>query len=219
MRTNEYVTPENMDSRSRLWLQTLRAQTAPRPKLQLEPKRAALVVIDMLEYFAAPTGRCYLPASRAILEPLGRMLASWRSAERPVIYTRHCHQGDGTLGMLGRFFSDYIRRGEPDARIVQAVEPRSGEAVIEKNTYDAFLGTEMQETLAALGVEQLLITGVLTHMCCETSARSAFCRGYEVYLPVDGMATTTEERHLGSLGSMADAVAVLTHSEEVCRLC
>jgi isochorismate hydrolase len=65
----------------------------------------------------------------------------------------------------------------------------------------------------------VLITGVLTHMCCETTARAAFCRGHEVYLPADATASSSEDRHLGSLLAMADACAVILDTEEVLARC
>ncbi len=121
--------------------------------------------------------------------------------------------------MLGRFFSDYIRAGEPEADIIPALAPIDGEPVIRKTTYDAFLGTPLEAMLKENGCDQLLVTGVLTHMCCETTARAAFCRGFEVYLPADGLASSCEEKHLNSLLAMADAVAVVLSTEEIHERC
>ena len=87
--------------------------------------------------------------------------------------------------------------------------------MVRKTTYDAFLNTELEDILGSAGVDQVLVTGVLTHMCCETTARSAFCRGFEVYVAADATASSREELHLGSLVSMADSVAVIVGSEEV----
>jgi nicotinamidase-related amidase len=136
-----------------------------------------------------------------------------------VVFTRHGHLGPQDLGMLGRFFSDYIRADEPEAAIVDALAPRPGEDVFRKTTYDAFLGTGLEEVLRGAGVTQVLVTGVLTHMCVETTSRSAFCRGFEVYVPVDAVASSDEEHHLASLLNMADAVAIVTSVEEVRARC
>ena len=163
----------------------------------------------MNRYFSDPRGRCYLPAAGAIVPRLARLLAGWRRLARPVIFTRHGHEGEHDLGMLGRFFGDHIRADEPDAEIVEELEPLAGEPVIRKTTYDAFLGTPLQHVLEEEGATQVVVTGVLTHMCCETTARSAFCRGFEVYVGADATASTTEERHVQSLLAMADSVAVI----------
>jgi isochorismate hydrolase len=122
--------------------------------------------------------------------------------------------------MFDKFYSDFIRVDEPDAQITSSLAPRPGEPVLLKNTYDAFLHTDLEEILKQSGATQIVLCGVLTHMCCETTARSAFCRGFEVYLPVDALATTLENRHVASLKSMADAVGVplcVAAVEDACR--
>ncbi len=193
----------------------IRSSVASRTRLALDPGRAALLVIDMNVYFTSPAGRSYLPMTEPVIPNLKRLLEFWRTAGAPVIFTRHGHEGDHDLGMLGRFFSDYIRVDEPEAEIISELSPYDNETVIRKKTYDAFLGTPLSSILEEKGVDQVLVTGVLTHMCCETTARSAFCRGFEVYVAVDAMASSSEERHLGSLLSMADSVAVMMSTTEI----
>jgi nicotinamidase-related amidase len=218
MRAADY-TSDRLDEKAASWLRSIRSEVAPRPQLVLEPERAALLVIDMLEYFAGERGRCFLSASAAIVPRIRSLIDAFRALGRPVVYTQHCHEGEGDLGMLGRFFGDYIRKGEPESAIISSLSPVDGEPVIQKTTYDAFIGTPLMSVLEERGVEQVVITGVLTHMCCETTARSAFCRGFEVYVPVDGVATSTEARHVASLSNLADAVAVLMNAKEVLGRC
>ncbi len=219
MRTAGYIDEKNLSEQSEAWLTKIRDNVAPRQHLRLDTGRSALLVIDMLRYFADPSGRCCLPAAVAIIPRIQSLVAVWRDLDRPVIFTQHCHEGEHDLGMLGRFFSDYIRKGEPDAEIVSALTPAPKEHVICKTTYDAFLDTQLETILKEGNIDQVLITGVLTHMCCETTARSAFCRGFEVYIPVDAVASSVEERHLGSLLSLADAVAIMMSTSEVHELC
>lgn len=219
MRTSDYLTIETIESLTRSWMDEIRSSVAPRTHLQLRPAKAALLVVDMVRYFAHPEGRCFLPAAAVITHRIASLINVWRSIKRPVIFTRHAHQGPEDLGMLGKFFSDYIQLGKPEAEIVESLAPRAGEAVVRKTTYDAFLNTELEAILRIDDVEQLVITGVLTHMCCETTARSAFCRGYEVYLPIDALASSSKERHLGSLFALADAVGVVMTATEVIDCC
>ncbi len=219
MRKSGYVDDKNMDARAQAWLERIRAGVAPRPNLVFEPAKAALLVVDMLRYFAHPDGRTYLPATAPIIPRIAAIIEAFRKNNGTIIYTRHCHQGEHDLGMLGKFFSDYIRAGEKDAEIVSELAPAPGELVIPKTTYDGFLGTGLQFVLKENDIDQVLITGVLTHMCCETTARSAFCRGLEVYIPVDATASNTEERHVGSLMGLADAVAIMLSTKEVLWHC
>jgi nicotinamidase-related amidase len=219
MRTQSYSPEEDLASKAASWLASIRARVAPRPQLVLDPDRCALLVIDMLVYFVHPSGRCHLPAGEAIIPNVRALLDCWRRRRGTVAFTRHGHLGPQDLGMLGRFFSDYIRAGEPEAAIVDALTPRPGENAFRKTTYDAFRGTGLEEVLRGAGVAQVLVTGVLTHMCVETTARSAFCRGFEVYVPVDAVASSDEEHHLSSLHNMADSVAMVTSVEEVLARC
>ena len=173
----------------------------------------------MQRYFADPHGRCHLPADGRG-DPADRVLRdAWRRLGGTVIYTQHGHAGSDDLGVLGRFFDDYIRRDEPDARIVAALAPAPGEPVIPKATYDAFWNTPLAETLAQRRVTQVLVTGVLTHVCCETTARAAFCRGFDVFVAADATASSREELHTGSLRAMADAIAIVLGVDEVIARC
>jgi nicotinamidase-related amidase len=219
MRKSGYITDDNIDARTEAWLETIRGGVAPRPNLVFDPANAALLVVDMLRYFAHPQGRTYLPASAPIIPRIAAIIAAFRKNGGMVIYTQHCHQGEHDLGMLGKFFSDYIRAGEQDAEIVPELAPEPGELVLPKTTYDGFLGTGLQSVLEDNGIRQVVITGVLTHMCCETTARSAFCRGFEVYMPVDATASNSEQHHLGALMGLADAVAIVLSTEEVLWHC
>ncbi len=216
MRTELFVTPENIYSKAKDWLDILEPFGRTGRKLVLKPESCALVVVDMLRYFAHPEGRAYLPSTAAVIPVIERLLGKWREIGGTVVFTRHCHRGPRDLGMLGKFFRDYIRCDERDSRIIGELTPLPSEKVVLKNTYDAFFHTGLDEYLSRRGVGQVLVTGVLTQMCCETTARSAFVRGYEVYVPVDALTTSTEELHIGSLRSLASGVAVMTSADEAC---
>jgi len=219
MRTAGYVTPMNLDSHTQAWLDEIRGSVPERPQLVLDPERCALLVIDMNRYFAHHEGRCFLPAAEAITPRIEAVLEAWRTRGGAVIFTRHGHAGPHDLGVMGKFWGDYIKADEPDAEILPRLAPADDELVIRKTTYDAFVGTELEQSLRSRGIEQVLVTGVLTHMCCETTARSAFCRGFEAYVVADGTATSSEDRHLCSLMAMADSVAVVMSASEVLKRC
>jgi nicotinamidase-related amidase len=219
MRTAGYVTEANLERHAEAWLEEIRNSIPERPQLQLNPARCALLVIDMNRYFAHPKGRCFLPATAAIVPRVMAVLDAWRGRGGTVVFTRHGHEGPDDLGVMGKFWDDYIRAEEPDAEIINELEPRADEPVLRKTTYDAFVGTELEPLLRERKIDQVLVTGVLTHMCCETTARSAFCRGFEVYVAADGTATSGEGLHLSSLKAMADSVAVVLSTREVLERC
>jgi isochorismate hydrolase len=74
---------------------------------------------------------------------------------------------------------------------------------VPKHQYDAFHKTDLHELLISHGIKQLAIAGVMTHLCCETTARSAFVQGYEVFFLVDGTATYNRAFHQASLQNIA----------------
>ena len=210
-----YVTPETIDEIVDRWLDRIRGMVWSRTHLTIVPSKCALLIIDMLNHFAHPNGRAYLPATAAIVPKIAKLRDTWLEIGSPVIYTRHCHEGEHDLGMLGKFWSDYIRCDEPDSQILETLKPGDNCEIIRKNTYDAFYQTELEQILRQQDISQVLITGVLTQMCCETTARSAFVRGYEVYVGADATATSSEQLHLNSLLSMATAVAVIVKTDEL----
>jgi nicotinamidase-related amidase len=218
-RAEAYIEEFNIDAKVDGWLGRIRDTAVPRPHLQLRPSKCALIVIDMINYFAAADGRCFLPAVSAILPRIQNILNAWRNLEGTIVFTRHGHTGAGDLGMMGRFYSSYININQPESEIIKVLSPRPDEKIVRKTTYDAFNGTDLKDYLTEAGVSQVLVTGALTHLCCETTARSAFCHGFEVYFAVDATATTTEQLHFGSLSALADGFAVVMSEKEIIERC
>ena len=136
-----------------------------------------------------------------------------------MVFTRHGHDGPDDTGGMGRFYSDFIREGEAESALVPTPVPGAGEPVFRKRTYDAFVGTGLEGWLRERQVTQLLVSGLLTHLCCETTARSAFVRDFDLFVVADAMASTTERLHLGSLLSLADGFATVVSTREVTEKC
>jgi bifunctional isochorismate lyase / aryl carrier protein len=206
------------DSATR-WLSEVKAQVRPRPQLQLQPDRCALLLIDLQRAFTSPTERTFLPAAAALLPRVKRLLAAWRARGGMVVVTQHGHRSARSAGMMGRFYASVIVRGSPAAALAEEVLPKAGELLVHKHTYDAFHHTRLERALRARGIEQVLIAGVLTHLCCETTARSAFVRGFEVYVVADGTATRSERLQLGSLLAVADGFGRVVDTKEVLGAC
>jgi len=187
--------------------------------MTLKPETCGLLVIDAQVYFATPNGRAFQPAATAVVPRIQRLVHLWRERGFKVAFTRHCHEGPHDLGMLGRFFKDYIRHDEPDSSLVPELTPLPSEPVFQKATYDAFFGTDLQGWLQQEGLTQVLIAGMLTQLCCETTARAAFVRGFEVYVVADAMLTSSEGLHVGSLLGLASGVAIVLTTEETEASC
>jgi nicotinamidase-related amidase len=171
---------------------------------ELEPGRTALVVIDMQRDFVEPGGfgeALGNDVSRlaAIVPTVAELLALFRRKGWPVVHTREAHlpdlsdcppakrnRGDapqriGDPGPMGRL----LVRGEPGNQILNAVAPLPGEIVIDKPGKGAFYATELGAMLQRLGITHLVLAGVTTEVCVQTTMREANDRGYECLLIED----------------------------------
>lgn len=167
------------------------------------PGKTALLVIDMQRYFEG--------VAQPILTNVVRLLTACRAGGVPIAFTRHGHRDprvDG--GMLARWWNDLIEYGAPEWELMEELHPEPGEPIIDKNRYSAFHETGLDAWLVENRIEDLIITGVLTNCCCETTARDAFVRDYRVFFVADGTATVNEELHLSSLKNLAFGFAHVT---------
>lgn len=80
-----------------------------------------------------------------------------------------------------------------------------------KHTYNAFYGTDLESHLKELGKTEVIVTGVMTNCCCETTARDAFVRGFRVFFSTDATATSNEDLHNSSLKTLAFGFAYLVN--------
>ena len=171
-------------------------------------EKAALLILDMQEYFLDPESHAYIPSAEAILPKLITVIGFFREVERPVLATRHANS-EQDAGRMDTWWSELLAADHPQGGLHPdlGIDP---DAIILKTQYDAFYQSTLEEQLTAAGIEQLVIGGVMTHLCCETTARSAFVRGYEVFFLIDGTATYNEAFHTGTLRNLAHGFAVLT---------
>ncbi|NIW45518.1 MAG: isochorismatase family protein [Gammaproteobacteria bacterium] len=168
-------------------------------------KRPALLVLDMQDYFLEPASHAFVPSAPALVLGIQQLIEIFRQKELPVIFTQHINTAEDA-GMMSEWWRDLITDDHPGAGISTLFE--IGESpVIQKSQYDAFMGTDLDEMLESRSVTDVVITGVMTHLCCETTARSAFMHGYRVWFPVDGSATYHLEFHRSSLMTLSHGFA------------
>jgi nicotinamidase-related amidase len=156
----------------------------------------ALLIIDIQnDYFAG--GAMYLVGSDAAAHNAARILASFREQGLPVIHVQH-----QALSPTATFFLP----GTDGAKIHESVAPIDGETVITKNFPNAFRGTNLKDVLDGLDLEQLVLVGMMTHMCIDTTVRAANDFGFKVTLVGDACATLDLE-HDGRTVAAADVQA------------
>jgi nicotinamidase-related amidase len=180
---------------------------APYP-YELPEHGVALIVIDMQRDFLEPGGFGEVLGNNvaplaAIVPTVRRLLDGFRALGLPIIHTQEAHCPDlsdcppakrqrgkpalriGDPGPMGRI----LIAGEPGNEIVPALAPRPGESVLAKPGKGAFYRTHLQEMLTAMGVTHLIIAGVTTEVCVQTTMREANDRGYECLLVEDATAS------------------------------
>jgi len=158
--------------------------------------RTALVVVDTQNGFCHPDGSLYAPESEAVVEPIGELVDRARDAGARVVYTRDVHppeQFDGNhyYDEFDRW-GEHVREGSWEAEIVEELPVREEDHVVEKHTYDAFHGTELDGWLSARGVDDLVICGTLANVCVLHTAGSAGLRDYRPVLVEDAVGCIEE---------------------------
>jgi bifunctional isochorismate lyase / aryl carrier protein len=161
---------------------------------KIQPQSYALLVIDMQRHFL--DGQM-VPSAPAIIPNINRLIQAFHRANRPVIFTRHLNRKEDA-GMMEHWWDGLISPDDPNSMLDERVNLGSS-VVINKTQYGAFYKTELEEMLRKDGVTQVVVCGVVTHLCCETTARCAFLRGFSVVFPPDATASYNRQLHLASL--------------------
>jgi len=209
-----YVTVENIESKAQEWLARIRAFN--RHEMKLNVPASALLVIDMQEFFLDASSPTFTCGGAAILPAVKRLVAAFRLANRPVIFTRHVHHpNDLDSGIMGWWWEGKCLEGSPESEIHPGLAPLAGEKVVFKHRYSSFYNTDLETVLRCLKVEDLVVSGIMTNMCCESTARDAYYRDYRIFFLADGTGSINEEMHLASLLNLAFGFAYVTTSAAV----
>jgi len=166
-----------------------------------EQGRTAVLLIDLQEYFRG--------IIHPILDNIVELISVSRKKNIPLFFTQHGHNPEADHGMLGRWWSELIIKGTNDSRLLPELNVDKEECIIHKSTYSAFHGTDLETKLKGLGITDLVIGGVMTNLCCETSARDAFVRDFRVFFLADGTSTVSEKFHLSTLRNLGYGFATL----------
>lgn len=213
MQKERYFTVETIRSKSQGFLASVADFRRRHANIRFRPANAALLVLDLQDYFLQEGSHAFIPSAPAILPGIEKLIRVFLAANRTVVATRHVNtQSDAKI--MSTWWRDLIDPQSAHSQNVAIVEHPNIE-IINKSQYDAFLGTMLEDTFRERGIEQVVVCGVMTHLCCETTARSAFVRGFEVLFTVDGTATYNEELHRASLLTLSHGFAIPVLIEEL----
>lgn len=177
----------------------------------LDPKRSALLVVDMQNAFVAPGAPVEIPAARSIVPAINRLAAELRRRRVPVIWVLHENRPDGTdwEGFFGAFVKPADRAraaaalapGSELYKLWPALEAAPQDLRVTKSRYSPFIAgaSKLNEVLKEKAIDTLLIAGTKTNVCCESTARDAMMLDYKVILLSDCTAALSDEEHRSAL--------------------
>jgi len=185
-------------------------------KDQLIPQKSALLILDMQEFFLNENSHAFLPSAQAIIKPINSLVELFINNNLPIITTKHINT-KANAKQMDYWWRDFLTKDSEFSQLITEFKISQAELVI-KSQYDAFYNTNLNKVLQKNNIDQVIITGVMTHLCCETTARSAFVNGYNVFFPIDGTATYNEEFHLATLTNLAHGFANITLTKNLTQV-
>lgn len=187
----------------------------------------ALLVIDMQNGFCHEEGSINgigLPAARLVpaIEPCARLIEAAREAGIPIIYTRYVYRADyRDAGLMATELIPDLKgckalmAGTWDVEVVDALKPAAQDIVIDKNRPSAFYGTPLESILKGIEATELVVCGVTTNCCVETTVRDAGQRDYRTFVVTDATAEYEDDRYEVALKSMGMLFGHLTTTKDV----
>jgi len=198
----------------------------------LDAARTALVVIDMQNAFMEPGAVAEVAVARQIVPNINRLAETCRASGAVVAWVRVTVSPEGGPdywpGLL-----EHVNTQERAARLMEALAEGShghaiwpdlavedGDIVVNKNRYSAFLpgASELASILKKRGIDTVIITGTLTNVCCESSARDAMMTDFKTIMVSDGNACLWDDEHLATLATHIQVFGDVYTTDELVNL-
>lgn len=180
--------------------------------------RTALIMIDMQNMYLQQERRSALGWPPIwnfdeVVAECAELLAAARAQGMPVIYTRQTSRADGAdaTPSMRRLLASSAASDEESpigddadwgSQVLDAVRPEPGDIVIEKHRWDAFFNTDLDPILRNLDVTRLIVAGLQTNVCVETTSRTGMMKNFDVAVPLDAVSTDGEALHRAALDSL-----------------
>lgn len=197
----------------------------------IDPMTTALLVIDLQRAFMTPGLPADLPSARAIVPNVNRLATALRTSGGRVVWIRHAvtEESDRNWPLFLRNFSDptgreHMRKvlapGSEGHGLFDELLVDPNDLVVDKTKHSAFIegSSNLNQILRNNGIETVVVTGAVTNVCCESTARDAMMLNYEVHFVSDGTASRSLEEQLATLNNMALWYADVRSTSEVIDL-
>ncbi|CAG0978439.1 nicotinamidase/pyrazinamidase [Anaerolineae bacterium] len=224
------------------WKEELAKWQMYRPSFEIKSEGTALLVVDVQNWGVRPDvemGRLvtrqyptianyFFPRVTELVIPnIARLIAHFRVRHMRVVYLTvgpELADGSDLADIIKRRLVSRRASGGPagmppkgnwEHNVVEELQPQPGDLVINKTSFGAFNSTALDTILRHLGIESLIIVGVATDVCVETTARDAADRGYQCVLVDDGCATFDQNSHDAALLAFAKSFGMVNSTDEV----
>jgi ureidoacrylate peracid hydrolase len=197
-------------------------------KERCDPKYAALLVVDVQNDFVSPEGSAGkrgedVSAAMAIIPNLTSLIDEARRVGLTIVYIRTTHsEWTDTPSWIHRGSQrsglTTCREGTWGAEFYPGISPLPSERVVIKHRYSAFINTDLNTVLKAKNIQSVLVCGVATNVCVETTARDAYMYDYYVTMIEDCSAAYETKLHLGTLENMRRHFGLVAASEEIMEI-
>ncbi len=196
---------------------------------RLDPKKTALVVVDMQSAFVEPGSPAEVPASRGIVGAINGLAAGLRGLGGTVIWVTHANIHTNGGSDWAMFFENFVA-ADVRQRTIESLAPTApgqkvwrdmrvdpGDVHVVKNRYSALIpgSSNLERVLRGLGIENLLVAGTKTNVCCEATGRDAMMMDFRVVMVSDCLAALSDDEHRASLETFIQQFGDVMTSEEV----
>jgi len=193
---------------------------------KVDPAKTALVVVDMQNVFCAQGAAVEVPTAREIVPNINRLARATRAAGGIVAWVQMTvpRHEDWALVLdnlvtpaVGAATLAGIKPGSEGHALWPKMEPVQGDLYVAKNRFSAFLpsSSNIAELLRGRGIEYVIITGTLTNVCCESSARDAAMMDFKTFMVSDANAAITDEAHVATLTSFISSFGDVRATDEM----
>jgi nicotinamidase-related amidase len=163
------------------------------PDFPLVPAKTALLNVDMQRCFVEDTPLAS-PDGPALVEKINALIRTCRETGALIVHTRGWMARDGSnhgvmAELVPPFLVDLYTEGTPAAELHDALDVAADDLIVNKTRYGAFHGTDLAQQLRQRGIDTVIVSGIATNICCETTAREASQHDFRVVFLSDGTAT------------------------------
>jgi ureidoacrylate peracid hydrolase len=184
-------------------------------RVTLNPERAAVLVVDMVNDFCKPGGAMVLPGYEILVPKQKAVIDAARIAGAPIIWIHDSHRRNMRRDREFLKRSPHCLEGSWGVEIIEDLGARADEIHVIKHRYSAFFQTDLDLVLKDMLIEQVVVFGVVTNICVRSTVHDAFFNGYEVVVPRDCCAATGPREQESTLYDIATHFGVVSDAATV----